>query len=88
MASTDFTPVTVRHINKNHVTISASSAYSVVLFTLKDGNVEAVVTANDGSEAIRLLISGPGPNQELTIKPHKPTGIVDIIYTEKRHDKA
>lgn len=88
MASTDITPVTVRHINKNHVTISASSEYSVVLFKLTGGNVEAVVTANDGSEAIRLLISGPDPDQELTIKTHKPTGIIDILYTEKAHGKA
>jgi hypothetical protein len=73
--------VTVRHISKNHVTICAAEFYSVVLFNLADGNVEAIVAADDGSETIRLLIAGPGENQTMSIKTHD-TGVVDIVYAE------
>lgn len=70
-----------RHISKNHVNIIASPGYHMVLFTLKDGNVEAVVAADDGSETIRLLVAGPSPTQHMAIK-NTPEG-VDIMYAEK-----
>lgn len=78
MASTN--AATVRHLNANHVTISPSKHYSVVMFNLTDGNVEALVAADDGDETIRLLIAGPGPNQTMSIKTD-PWGVVDIVYT-------
>lgn len=83
MRSIDVSPVTVRHIGKDHVTIAPAPGYSVVLFNLTDGNVEAVVAADDGSETIRLLIAGPEPHQNMAIKTHKPTGIIDILYGKK-----
>ncbi len=83
MITLDVSPATVRYINKNHVTISPAKGFSVTLFNLVNGNVEAVVAADDGSETIRLLVAGPGPTQTMAIKSHKPTGIVDILYAEK-----
>lgn len=73
---------TVRHLTKNHVTISPERGYSVILFNLAEGNVEAVVAADDGSETIRLLIAGPGANQTMSIKTDHASGVVDIVYAE------
>lgn len=81
MAQTNASPVTVRHVSKNHVVIAPATGYSVVLFNLTDGNVEAIVSADDGSETIRLLVAGPDGNQTMSIKT-LDNGIVDIVYTE------
>jgi hypothetical protein len=81
-------PVIVRHISKNVVTICASEEYSITLFKLKDGNVEAALAANDGSETIRLLIAGPTSSQTISIETHKPTGVVTIKYEERRNEKV
>jgi hypothetical protein len=76
-------PVTVRHISKDHVTIHATNGYSVVLFNLRDGNVEAIVVSDDGFETIRLLIAGPDPDQNMAIKTDKQTGIINFLYGKK-----
>jgi hypothetical protein len=73
---------TVRHLTRNHVTIAPAEGYGVTMFNLTDGNIEAIVTADDGSETIRLLVAGPGPNQTMAIRTDKRSGIVDIIYAE------
>jgi hypothetical protein len=80
MASTNPQAV-VRHIDRNHVTIAPATGYSVVLFNLTDGNVEAIVAADDGSETIRLLVAGPEANQTMSIQTDK-SGVVDIVYAE------
>ena len=78
-------PAVVRHISKGHITIAPGEGYSVVLFNLHDGNVEAIVTSDDGLDTHRLLIAGPAPDQNMTIETHKPTGITNILY-EKMFD--
>lgn len=83
MRSVDFNPATVRHIDKDHVTISPAEGYSVTVFTVSDGAVEACVTADDGSETIRLLIAAPEPGRAMQIKKHEPSGVVDITYSDK-----
>lgn len=83
MTAPDLSPATIRHISKDHITISPAKGYSVVLFNLHDGNVEAIVAAHDGSETIRLLVAGPGPDQNMAIKTHAISGIVDIFYGKK-----
>ena len=82
MAQTNASPVTVRHVSKNHVVIAPATGYSVVLFNLTDGNVEAIVAADDGSETIRLLIAGPAANQTMSIRTDDE-GMVSIIYARK-----
>jgi len=75
----------VRHVSKNRVTITCAANYSVTLFNLRDGNVEAIVTADDGSETIRLLVAGPTPTQTMSITNNE-SGITDIVYAEKQPD--
>lgn len=70
---------TVRHLTKNHVTIAPERGYTVTLFNLVGGNVEAIVSADDGSETIRLLVAGPGPDQTMSITTD-PSGVVNITY--------
>jgi len=70
----------VRHITRDHVTIAPEKGYTVIVFNLAEGNVEAIVAADDGSETIRLLVAGPGPDQTMSIKTDK-SGVVDIVYT-------
>lgn len=79
-------PVTVRHVSKNVVTIVTAAGYRVTLFNLSDGKVEAVVSADDGSETIRLLVAGPSPSQTMAIKTDKATGVITISYGEKPRD--
>lgn len=74
--------VTVRHASKNHVVITPAEGYSVVLFNLAEGNVEVVVVAEDGSETIRLLVAGPGPDQSMGIDTDPKTGVVNIVYRD------
>lgn len=71
--------VTVRHISRDRVTITPAAGFSVVVFNLAEGNVEAVVAADDGSETIRLLVAGPGPDQTMSIA-NAEGGVVDIVY--------
>lgn len=73
---------TVRHLTKNHVTIAPERGYSVTLFNLTGGNVEAIVTADDGSETIRLLVVGPGPDQTMSITTDEKSGVVNIVYAK------
>jgi hypothetical protein len=81
--ATDVSPATVRHVNKDHITISPAKGYSVTVFNVEgDGNIEALVTANDGSETIRLLVAAPGKGRSLKIEKHEPTGIVNLIYKD------
>jgi hypothetical protein len=83
MRSTDEAPVAVvRHIDKNHVTIAPARGYRVIVFSLRDGSVEAVLASDDGSETSRLLVASPGPTQNMAIKT-LDNGIVDILYSEK-----
>jgi hypothetical protein len=82
----DINPATVRYISKDHITISPAKGYSVTLFNVVEGSaVEAIVTADDGSETIRLLVAAPEPGRFMQIKKHEPTGIVNIIYQDKPH---
>lgn len=76
---------TVRHLTKNHVTIAPERGYSVTLFNLVGGNVEAIVSANDGSETIRLLVVGPGPAQTLSITTDA-SGVVNFVYAETEEE--
>ena len=70
---------TIRHMSKDHVTISTVRGFTVTTFTLSEGNVEAVVTADDGSETIRLLVAGPGPHQTMSISTDEH-GVVHFEY--------
>ena len=81
MASTS---TTVRHVTKDHVVITPAKGYTVVLFTIgkEGGDVEALVVSDDGSDTIRLLISGPGPKQTMAIRTDDE-GIVSIMYDKK-----
>lgn len=71
---------TVRHLTRDHVTIAPERGYSVTLFNLVGGNVEAIVSADDASETIRLLVVGPGPDQTMSITTDEKTGVVNIVY--------
>lgn len=73
---------TVKHITKDHVRISPSPGYSVTLFTPHNGQIEACVTADDGSETIRLRVDAPAPGRMIgyTVGEHRE---VDIKYTDK-----
>jgi hypothetical protein len=85
MASTNTTyaPVTVRHLTKDHVVIRPTSAYSVTTFiSAQNGVIEAIVTANDGSETIRLLVAAPEPGRMVKVEKDEKTGDVDIIYKD------
>ena len=76
------TSTTVQHITKNLVVITPAKGYSVITITLADGNVEALVAADDGSETIRLLVAGPTSDQEMIIR-NWPDGCVHFTYVEK-----
>lgn len=81
MPSINASAATVRHVTKDHVVIRPAPGYSVVVFNLKNGDVEAMVASDDGSETIRLLIAGPGPDQHMAIRTRD--GVVDIRYQQK-----
>jgi hypothetical protein len=82
--ATDNVAATVRHINKNQVTIAPAKGYSVVLFTIGKigGDIEVLVVSDDGSDTFRLLIAGPDPDQTMAIRT-LDSGIVDILYETK-----
>lgn len=84
IANNSVNAATVRHINKDHITISPATGYSVTLFNIigTTGSVEAIVAADDGSETIRLLVAAPEAGRLMQIKKHEPTGIVDITYSD------
>lgn len=75
---------TVSHISKDHVVIAPGKGFSVTVFTLgKAGSdLEALVVADDGSEAIRLLVAGPRPDQEMLIRTREDRS-VSIVYNKK-----
>jgi hypothetical protein len=81
-------PATVRHVTKDHVTITPSPDYSVTVFTISNGAVEAIVAADDGSETIRLLIAAPEPGRTMRIERDEPTGFVDIKYLDASDAKV
>jgi hypothetical protein len=74
--------VNVRHITKNHVRIVTAPGYSVVVFNIADGSVEAIVAADDGSETVRLKVEAPEPGLRLGIKNIDPH-MTDLIYQPK-----
>lgn len=83
MPSTSPPQAVVRHINRNHVTIAPAHGYSVTVFNLAEGTVEAIICADDGTETIRLLVAGPGPRQTMAITTDQlGTGVVDIKYAD------
>lgn len=69
----------VKHLSKDHVRIEPGPGWSVVIFNCGSFNVEAVVTADDGSETIRLRVEPPKPGRYMNIKV-LPEGGVDLIY--------
>jgi hypothetical protein len=71
----------VRHISKDMVTITPAEGYSVTLFKVVGGNVEALVAADDGSETFRLLVAGPGLDRTMTIKT--TDGVTYFVYAKK-----
>jgi len=74
-------PTTVRHLSKDHLMISPAPGYSVTVFNLKGGNIEAIVAADDGTETIRLLVAGPTENQDLALQYSGRD--VNFFYTER-----
>ena len=81
------TSTTVRHITKDHVVITPAKGYFMATFKIGNagGDVEVIVASDDGLEAIRLLVAGPGPDQTMTIGTDD-NGVVDILYLEKPHE--
>jgi hypothetical protein len=72
---------TVRHVSKNHVTMTPGKGYSITLFNIKGGTVEAFVSADDGGETIRLLVAGPQPGQMISIMTDR-IGVVHVLYAD------
>lgn len=81
-------PAVVRHITKNHITITPAKDYDVTVFNVigTTGDVEAIVAADDGSETIRLLITAPAAGQKMQIKRDEASGVINIIYTTEGKD--
>jgi len=73
---------TVRHVTKDHVVIMPATGYSVTVFNVSEGVVEAVVAAADGSETIRLLVEPPGPGRTMSVR-RDDFGVIDILYSDK-----
>jgi hypothetical protein len=74
--------ITVRHIDKDHILIQPAKGYSIVLFKLANGNIEALAASDDGEETIRLLVLGPEPDQTMSIL-NCEDGSVEITYEDK-----
>lgn len=71
----------VRHVTRDHVTIAPRDGYSVVTFNIRAGTaIEAIVTADDGSETVRLLVAGPTPDQTVSIERAKTAPNITNIY--------
>jgi hypothetical protein len=79
---------TVRHINRDHIIITPGKGYSVTVFKLggNGGDLEALVSADDGSETIRLLVAGPRADQAMVISTDDE-GVVSITTKPKPEDE-
>jgi predicted RNA methylase len=75
----------VRHITKHHAQIRAEPGYGIALFTMKGQDIEAIVTALDGSETILLRVEAPHDQAISTSWSPADDGatIVNIYWTEK-----
>lgn len=70
----------VRHLTKDHIRITPAAGYSVTVFNVHNGKIEAIVSADDGSETIRLLIEAPAPGKAVALEVEGT--VVDIIYKD------
>ncbi len=72
----------VRHVTKNHVVIVCSVGYKVAVFNISESRqAEAIITADDGSETIRLHLEGPTDTQGIQIDGDDR--VMHITYVEK-----
>lgn len=78
-------PATVRYLSKNHIRITPAPGWQVVIFDASSVGVEAVVTADDGTETICLGIAPPTVDQKMSILigvPGNDRG-VDVLYQRR-----
>lgn len=70
---------TATHISRDHIRITVAEGYEVTLFTIQGTDVEAIVVAQDGTEAARLRVQAPKADERMTIEKTQD-GSVDIFY--------
>jgi hypothetical protein len=79
------TPVVVRHIDKNNVSIRAAEGYTVTVFNVVNGRyVEAVVTPANGEETIILRFEGPSESVGIVIEHDEHANETLIRYVERK----
>lgn len=72
---------TVQHISRDRVHIKPAKGFEVAIFTMPGGEIEALVTALDGSESARLKVEAPPPGRKARIKDNDD-GSFDVIYQD------
>lgn len=75
----------VRHIDRNNVSIKAAENYTVAVFNVRNGReIDAFVTADDGSETIRLRLEGPTEAIGVVIEYSEHANETIIRYVERK----
>lgn len=74
--------VTVKHHSRDHIKITPSAGWEVIVFNDGNGKIEIVVVATAGDETIRLRVEPPKATQQMKITVGDDRG-VDIQYVAK-----